>query len=196
MLNFQSMKILYFLSILTLGLFFQYCSLPRYAPTVSTEPKASEIRSRVVIRNNVPARTINTKNVSAEQVVQLAESLQGVPYVYGGSSKEKGFDCSGLVWYVLKQYKISAPRTSVEYTNAGKEVPLSQCKRGDIILFTGSDANSGVVGHMGMITSNDHGYVQFINAISGEGNGVMISKLSGYFVPRFVKVIRVFNSAS
>jgi len=170
----------------------QYCTAPRYIPVAKSEPKASEIKSRVVIKNNVAPRKVNTKNITAEQVVSFVESMEGVPYVYGGSSREKGFDCSGLIWYAFKHYNISVPRTSVEYTNAGTEIPLTNSKRGDIILFTGSDANSGVVGHMGMITENDHGVIKFINAISGEGNGVMYSKLSGYFVPRFVKVIRLF----
>src|SRR6185436_16361500 len=112
-------------------------------------------------------------------------------YRYGGTDKLSGFDCSGLINYAFKHFKITSPRTSVEYTNAGKEVPITDCKRGDIILFTGSDANSGRLGHMGMITRNEKGKVQFIHASSGEGGGVMISGMNAYFIPRFVKVIRV-----
>jgi cell wall-associated NlpC family hydrolase len=175
-------------------IFLASCSISRYTPG-SSEPRASEIKSRVVIKNNVPARKVNTKNIDPEQVLAVVESMEGVPYKWGGSNKQQGFDCSGLIWYAFRQFNISVPRTSVEYTNAGKEVPLVNSRRGDIILFTGSDANSGVVGHMGMITGNDNGRIQFINAVSGEGNGVMYSKLSGYFIPRFVKVVRLFNES-
>jgi len=174
------------------GSFLQFCSLPRYTPAARSEPVASEIKSRVVLKNNPPPRKINTKNIKAEQVLAVVESMEGVPYVYGGSSREQGFDCSGLIWYAFKKNGIAVPRTSVEFTNAGKEIPLTQSRRGDIILFTGNDANSGVVGHMGMITNNDHGKIHFINAVSGEGGGVMYSRLAGYFIPRFVKVIRLF----
>jgi len=174
------------------ALFLQFCTMTKYTPATRSEPVASEIKSRVVIKNNPPPRKINTKNIKPEQVLAIVESMEGVPYVYGGSSKEQGFDCSGLIWYAFKKNGIAVPRTSVEYTNAGKEVPLTESKRGDIILFTGSDANSGVVGHMGMITNNDRGKIHFINAVSGEGGAVMYSRLAGYFIPRFVKVIRVF----
>ena len=182
--------------LLSLTVIFSQCSLPgRVTAPVHTEPRAEEIKSRVVIKDYVAPRKINTKNVNPESVVSLAESLQGKPYKWGGTSVEQGFDCSGLVYYVFKQNKIAVPRTSVEYTNAGKEIPLTEAKRGDIILFTGSDANSGKVGHMGLITLNDHGKIQFINAIEGDA-GVTVCKLSGYFIPRFVKVIRVFNTNS
>jgi cell wall-associated NlpC family hydrolase len=79
---------------------------------------------------------------------------------------------------------------TVDFTNAGKEVPVKNSMPGDLILFTGSDAKSGIVGHMGIIVSNKNGVLKFIHASSSRG--VMISGMDSYFLPRFVKVNRVF----
>ncbi|MEO6669057.1 MAG: C40 family peptidase [Ferruginibacter sp.] len=170
----------------------QSCSSSRKA--VHANPgNDTEIRSRIVIKNKVPSRTIDTKDISADELVVFAESLQGVPYKYGSSDIKKGFDCSGFINYVFNHFKINVPRNSAGFTNAGTEVSMKDCRPGDIILFTGSDENSGVVGHMGIITSNNNKKISFIHSASGGGRGVMISGMSEYFVARFVKVIRIFN---
>jgi cell wall-associated NlpC family hydrolase len=94
---------------------------------------------------------------------------------------------------VFNHFKIKVPRTSENFTNAGKEVSIEDSKIGDIILFTGSDAKSAKVGHIGFITSNENGKITFIHASSGVGKKIMKSQMSAYFVLRFVKVIRVFK---
>lgn len=177
---------------LIIVLFLVSCSTSRQvAPAV--RPNTS-IKSRVVLKVNIPTRIINTKNVIANDVVTFAETLRGYPYKWGGANTQQGFDCSGLVTYVFNKFKIPVPRVSKDFTNAGQYVSTLECKRGDIILFTGTDPNSGVVGHMGIITNNDRGIVQFIHSASGEGGGVTITGMNAYFIPRFVKVIRVFNN--
>ncbi len=185
------MKSLFPILTLSLFLILESCSSSRKTTTRPTND--TEIKSRVVIRNKVPSRVIDTKNVSADELVTFAESLQGVPYKYGSSDAKKGFDCSGFISYVFNHYKIAVPRSSVDFTSTGKEVSIKECRRGDIILFTGSDANSGVVGHMGIITKNSDKHIIFIHSASGGGKGVMLSGMSEYFVTRFVKVIRIFN---
>jgi cell wall-associated NlpC family hydrolase len=165
------------------------CSASRRSTSVETV-KSGEIKSTVAIKNKVAPRTINTKNVSPDDLVKFAEKLIGVKYRYGSMIKEKGFDCSGFINYVFNHFNISVLRTTVEFTNAGKEIPVKYSKPGDLILFTGSDANSGVVGHMGIVTENKNGELKFIHASSSRG--VMISGMNSYFLPRFVKVNRVF----
>lgn len=152
----------------------------------------SSMRSTVVIKKNVSAVNIDVKKVDPESLVKFSKTLIGVPYKYGSTKKENGFDCSGFINYVFNHFDIKVPRTSVAFTNAGKEVPIANSKEGDLILFTGSDATSGVVGHMGIVTKTTPDTVFFIHAASGKGKGVMISSLNSYFIPRFVKVIRIF----
>lgn len=186
------MKIGYLLVVAAAFIVFESCSSSRKS-AAPRKVKDTEIKSRVVIKKKVPAKTINTKGIAAEELVVFAESLQGVPYRYGSIDVKRGFDCSGFITYVFNHYGISVPRTSSDFTNAGSEVSMKDCKRGDIILFTGSDPNSGVVGHMGIITRNSGGIINFIHSASGGGRGVMISGMSDYFVTRFVKVIRIFS---
>ena len=167
------------------------CSSSRKTATVAPVTNAGDIKSKVVIKKKVPVKVINTRNVKADELVNFAEKLVGIRYTYGSAIKEKGFDCSGFITYVFSHFNIPVPRISSDFTNAGKEVPIKDSRRGDLILFTGSDANSGVVGHMGIVTQNKNGILEFIHASSSRG--VMISGMNSYFVPRFVKVNRVFK---
>ena len=181
--------ILFFFALISI-LILTGCSATR--KTSKPEIAAStDIRSIVVIKNKVPARKIDTKDVAASNAVRFAETLIGIKYTYGSSIKAKGFDCSGFINYVFNHFKISVPRSSVDFTNAGDEVPIRNCKPGDIILFTGHNEKSGVVGHMGIITENKNGNLLFIHA--SESRGVIISGMNAYFIPRFVKVNRVFT---
>jgi cell wall-associated NlpC family hydrolase len=181
--------------IICISIFFisESCSSSRKTTRPARNSNDTEIKSRVVIKNKVSARNIDTKDIPADELVTFAESLQGVPYKYGSTDIKKGFDCSGFITYVFGHYKITVPRISSDFTNAGKEITLKDCKRGDIILFTGSDANSGVVGHMGIVTANSNKKISFIHSASGGNRGVMISGMSEYFAERFVKVIRIFK---
>lgn len=170
------------------------CSATRRSRTPTTTNNttinSADIESKVVIKNKVAPRIINTKNVSRQDLVNFAESLIGVKYKYGSMIKENGFDCSGFINYVFNHFNISVPRMTVDFTNAGKEIPAKYGKPGDLILFTGSDPQSGIVGHMGIIIENSNGDLKFIHASTSRG--VMISGMNSYFLPRFVKVNRVF----
>lgn len=151
---------------------------------------AGELKSTVVIHKKVPARTIDVGSVSPDDVATYAETLVGIPYRFGSMKRENGFDCSGFINFVFNHFNIKVPRTSVEFTNAGKEIKPAFSKKGDLILFTGSDANSGEVGHMGIVLENKKHHFSFIHASTSRG--VMVSTLNSYFTPRFVKVIRIF----
>ncbi len=167
----------------------QSCGASRKATSPVTA-NAKELKSVVVIKKKVPARSIDVKAVNADDLVAFSETLLGIPYKYGSMKRENGFDCSGFINFVFNHFKINVPRTSVDFTNAGKEVKPADSKRGDLILFTGSDANSGVVGHMGIIVENKRNSFLFIHASTSKG--VIYSSLNSYFLPRFVKVIRIF----
>ena len=167
------------------------CSSSRKSTTTPVASNAADIRSTVVIKKKVAPVTVQTKNTSATELVKFAQTLIGVKYKYGSSDKKNGFDCSGFISYVFNHYNIKVPRISSDFTNAGKEVLLRDSRPGDLILFTGSDAKSGVVGHMGIVTENKNGWISFIHASTS--SGVMISGMNSYFVPRYVKTNRIFR---
>ena len=180
--------------ILIVGLL-QSCSSARRSTssnyTSVTEPVTPPAKNRVPAKA-VPRRYINTKNVNADSVVDFAKTLIGIKYKYGSVVKDQGFDCSGFINYVFNNFNIQVPRTTVDFTNAGMPVPLDGSRKGDLILFTGTDTTGWIVGHMGMITDNENGIIHFIHSSSGKANGVIISNLSKYYATRFVKVIRIF----
>ena len=137
-------------------------------------------------------KIIDTKKTSRSDLVSYALTLDSVNYNYGGTDPATGFDCSGFITYVFNHFGIAVPRSSVDFTNVGKEVPVPFAKRGDLILFTGTDSTIRVVGHMGIVIENND-TLKFVHSSSGRANGVTISPLPGYYSSRFVKVIDIFN---
>ncbi len=137
---------------------------------------------------------INTGSTLPLDLVNYAKTLIGVPYLYASTNPQKGFDCSGFITYVFDHFNIAVPRSSVDFTNVQQEVPLEQAAPGDLILFTGTDSTVRVVGHMGIITENNMGNLQFIHSTSGKQYGVTITPLQQYYMGRFVKIVRIFKS--
>ncbi|MCQ9387393.1 NlpC/P60 family protein [Brevibacterium sp. 50QC2O2] len=70
-------------------------------------------------------------------IVKTARKYVGVPYVWGGTSPTKGWDCSGFVQYVYKKNGIKLPRTSGQQKAAGEVIPRSKAKPGDLIWHPG-----------------------------------------------------------
>jgi peptidoglycan DL-endopeptidase CwlO len=98
--------------------------------------------------------TPSSASPDASHVISLAASLEGTPYVWGGSSTS-GFDCSGLVQYVYGQSGVTLPRTSQEQATVGSPVAsLSQAQPGDLLFFAGSDGTSNSPGHVGIYIGN------------------------------------------
>ena len=88
---------------------------------------------------------------------------------------------------------LNVPRSSVDFTNVGKEISKASAKEGDLILFTGTIDSIRTVGHMGIVTENVD-TLKFIHSTSGRANSVTISSLTAHYQRRFVKVIRVFGA--
>src|SRR5678816_1796782 len=135
---------------------------------------------------------IKTGSAIPDSLVGFGKSLVGTPYLYASSDPENGFDCSGFITYVFNHFGIAVPRSSVDFTNEGIEIPKEFASPGDLILFTGTDSTIRTVGHMGIVESNERGTLLFLHSTSGKTYGVTISPLNGYYETRFVKVIRVF----
>jgi cell wall-associated NlpC family hydrolase len=127
-----------------------------------------------------------------DSLIAFARTLIGVPYLYACTDPQKGFDCSGFVTYVFNHFNIAIPRSSVDFTNYGREIDLENARPGDLILFTGTDSSDLIVGHMGIVESTKD-TLRFIHSTSGKAKGVVISPLGEHYKRRFVKVIRVFR---
>ena len=139
------------------------------------------------------AKTFTTLlKIDRRDFVAYAKKFLGTPYKYGSAIPENGLDCSGFITVVFNHFNVKAPRSSVNFTDEGSEVDIKNAKPGDIILFTGSDNASGIVGHMGIITSAGEN-LQFIHSASGKNIGVIINNFTGYYKTHFVKVIRILE---
>ena len=140
----------------------------------------------------IPAAQIHTKNVHPQEVVDFAKTLIGIPYKYASTDPKIGFDCSGFITYVFNHFNIIVPRSSIDFTNVGKEVSLTNAKPGDLILFTGTDSTEKFVGHMGLVVTNQNNQLEFIHSTSGKKYGVTITPFNDYYHSRFMKTIRIF----
>jgi cell wall-associated NlpC family hydrolase len=149
--------------------------------------------TNVAIKDTLPPGVIATGSISPDSIVNFAQTLLGTPYLYGSTDPKNGFDCSGFITYVFNHYKIKVPRSSREFANVGTTITLAESKRGDLVLFTGTDSTEREIGHMGIILSNDTSGVKFIHSTSGKAHAVAISSLDKYYQRRFVKTIRVFK---
>ena len=138
-------------------------------------------------------RIIEKDTSLPEKIVAFAKTQIGISYKYCSMSPDGGFDCSGFVNYVFNHFSIKVPRASVDFTNVGEDIKLSQSQPGDLILFTGTNPYKRVVGHIGIIIGNDHGDINFIQSTSGAVYGVVISPLDKKYMSRFVKVIRILK---
>jgi len=137
---------------------------------------------------------IKTGKTTPDDLVNFACSLQGIKYLYGSSDPKKGFDCSGFVTYVFNHFGIAVPRTSVDFTPVQHPIDIKEAKRGDLILFTGTDSTIRVVGHMGIISSVPGEKLKFIHSTSGKAWGVTeTSYYDSYYSTRYVKTIRIFK---
>lgn len=161
--------------------------------TACSGTKKAEVDKPTTEKNYTYRKTI-TKPFAIDRNLFLskAKSLLGTPYVYGSADPAKGLDCSGFIYYLFQQFGKKVPRVSRDFTNEGITIGLEEARAGDIILFTGSDNSTGIVGHMGIITKTGK-EVQFIHSASGKNIGVIINTLAGYYKTHFVKVIRLIE---
>ena len=149
------MRYIWFIACLTVLIF--SCALPeedKQQPEV-LQPDTVTKNNDTVYADTSSALYIRTGSTRPEELVNYAQTLIGVPYVYASSDPAVGFDCSGFITYVFNHFNINVPRSSVDFTNVPYEVPLAEAKPADLILFTGTDSTIRVIGHMGIIVSNN-----------------------------------------
>ena len=116
-------------------------------------------------------------------IAALAESLIGIPYVFGGDDI-KGFDNSGFIYYVLRENGyISCPRLIFEQVKWAQETGFSEIRSGDILYF--SSQPGGVAEFGGIYVGG--GYMIYSPS---PGKNVMKTDISGeYWKERFVTAL-------
>ncbi len=118
----------------------------------------------------------------AQQVVDLALSYVGYPYVWAGANPSVGFDCSGLVYYVYKQFGYNLYRAGDGMAREGVAVEESEMQPGDIIIF--SNKATGSIQHVGLYIGDG----KMVHAQSSR-TGVVISQYD-YDTSKYIYSIR------
>jgi len=137
---------------------------------------------------------LKSQQVKVDTIIGYGKQYLGTKYRYGQSQPKKGFDCSGFVYYVYRNFNIEVPRASMDYEKLGHVVNVDSCLPGDVIVFTGTKLTDRRPGHVGIILSKSGEEVTFMHSSSGKkANGVIVTNFtqSPYYQKRFIKVIRL-----
>lgn len=116
-------------------------------PQVEEQEEAASrdyVREDITATQSVAAYTA-AANAAGGDIVSIASSLLGIPYVYGGSTPA-GFDCSGFTQYVYRMAGINIPRTSGQQGYAGTFVSAAEAQPGDLVWHA--------YGHVGIYAGN------------------------------------------
>jgi cell wall-associated NlpC family hydrolase len=117
-------------------------------------------------------------------ILDTAMDQRGVRYRLGGADPDKGFDCSGLVWFVFAQHQIDLPRTVAAQFHEGRKIGRKSVRAGDLIFF--STIGPGAT-HVGIALDAD----RFIHA-PDTGAVVRIENIDApYWKRRYVGAKRV-----
>ena len=100
----------------------------------------------------VPAEALTDDEFAA--IYKEAQKYVGTPYVWGGSTPETGFDCSGYVCWVYNQNGYDVGRTTANgLWNKSQHISEAEAKPGDLVFFKGTYDTPGM-SHTGIYLGN------------------------------------------
>ncbi len=120
-----------------------------------------------------------------EEISIEAMGLIGIPYRWGGNTPDSGFDCSGLVRYVVaRAADVDLPRTTVDMSRRGDSIEPDEIAPGDLIFFNTTGRPHS---HVGIYV----GKLRFVNAPSTGGTVRLDYLTNPYWAKRFDGIRRV-----
>ncbi|HEY1608582.1 MAG TPA: C40 family peptidase [Paraburkholderia sp.] len=124
-------------------------------------------------------------SVGREEISIEAMGLVGIPYRWGGNTPDSGFDCSGLVHYVLaRAADVNLPRTTADMSTRGESIEPDEIAAGDLVFFNTTGRPHS---HVGIYV----GKLRFVDAPS-TGGTVRIDYLNNpYWAKHFDGIRRV-----
>ncbi|CAB3667160.1 hypothetical protein LMG22037_01776 [Paraburkholderia phenoliruptrix] len=129
-------------------------------------------------------------SIGREEISIQAMSLVGVPYRWGGNTPDSGFDCSGLVRYVVaRAASVNLPRTTADMSGRGESVEPDEIAPGDLIFFNTTGRPHS---HVGIYV----GKLRFVNAPSTGGTVRLDYLTNPYWAKRFDGIRRVAGPAA
>jgi len=129
---------------------------------------AAVASSRVELRETRPARFELLRTPKRDSIVAVAWAMVGEPYILGGTSPQNGFDCSGLVSFVLSRVQLPLPRRAYQQALIGAPIGRDRLQPGDLLTFGAHNK----VSHVGIYIGGG----EFVHASSVAGR-VVVSPL-------------------
>ncbi len=124
-------------------------------------------------------------SIGREEISIEAMSLIGIPYRWGGNTPDSGFDCSGLVRYIIaRAASVDLPRTTAGISHLGESVEPDAIAPGDLIFFNTTGRPHS---HVGIYV----GKLRFVNAPSTGGTVRLDYLTNPYWARRFDGIRRV-----
>jgi cell wall-associated NlpC family hydrolase len=120
-------------------------------------------------------------SAAQEQAAQIAISMVGKPYHYGGNSPQIGFDCSGLVQYSYGRAGVRLPHGTEYLRRQSEKISTGDLRRGDLLFFNQPQKNS----HVAIYIGGD----RFVHAPSS-GKTVYIASLSSDYWKKYFSEAR------
>nr|WP_311530722.1 C40 family peptidase [uncultured Ralstonia sp.] len=160
------------------------CLLPACSstPTRSTASRDTGLRAR--------GAPINDPSAGLEEISIEAMALVGTPYRYGGNTPDTGFDCSGLVRYVVQRAaSVNLPRTAAEMGRRGASLERRDVASGDLVFFnTTGQPNS----HVGIYVGQN----RFVHAPATGGTVRLEDMTKSYWASRYMGARRVVAASN
>lgn len=124
-----------------------------------------------------------------KKITDYAHKFKGTRYRYGGESP-RGFDCSGLMQYVMDSYDVPLPRVSRDQARKGRKVRQSKAQAGDLVFYK----RGGSISHVSMVLHSSKSKLLVIH--STESQGVIVEDImrSDYWRPKMLYIRDVISN--
>lgn len=117
-------------------------------PVVPDETTVTDESSQEITTTPTESEPVNP---NGDPIIATVEALIGIPFVDGGATPEKGFDNSGLIYYVLRENGyINCPRSTTDQKVMGTNISIDEIKAGDLVFFSNDLENPDDTGFGGI----------------------------------------------
>lgn len=125
-----------------------------------------------------------------DEIVVYAKEHLGTRYRPGGKTPG-GFDCSGFVYHVMKEFDHRMAASSATQELQGSKITRDEAQPGDLVFFRRSKKTR--VFHVAMVLSNEEGDLKLIHSTSSRGVVIDRLKESAYWRTKIMTVRNVLS---